>query len=122
MSPVGQRRRAAGLIAAAGALALVLTSCADTEDIDGGGDGDGGGNISVGTTDTVFNLDPAGAYDHGSTAIHTQVYAYLMNTPYGSPDVEPDLAESAEFTSPTEYTVTLPEGLDTVLGTDARTR
>ncbi|WP_147917242.1 ABC transporter substrate-binding protein [Ruania zhangjianzhongii] len=111
MPPVGQRRRAAGLIATAGALALVLTSCADTEDIDGGGDGDGGGNISVGTTDTVTNLDPAGSYDHGSTAIHTQVYPYLMNTPYGSPDVEPGIAESAEFTSPTEFTVTLPEGL-----------
>lgn len=40
-----------------------------------------------------------------------QVYPFLMNTPYGSPDVEPDIAESAEYTSPTEYTVTLKPGL-----------
>jgi translation initiation factor IF-3 len=38
-----------------------------------------------------------------------QVFPFLMNTPYGSPDVEPDIAESAEFTAPTEYTVTLKE-------------
>ena len=30
-----------------------------------------------------------------------QVYPFLMNTPYGSPDVKPDIATSAEFTSPT---------------------
>ncbi len=41
-----------------------------------------------------------------------------MNTPYGSPDVEPDIAESAEFTSPTEYTVTLKPGLKWANGND----
>ncbi len=40
-----------------------------------------------------------------------QVFPFLLNTPLGSPDVEPDIAESAEFTSPTEYTVVLKEGL-----------
>ncbi len=112
MSSIRARRRTTGLIAAAAATLLALTACADTEDIDGGGDGDGGGGIiTVGTTDTVFNLDPAGAYDNGSLAVFVQVYPFLMNTPYGSPDVEPDIAESADFTSPTEYTVTLKEGL-----------
>ncbi len=47
-----------------------------------------------------------------------QVFPFLMNTPYGSPDVEPDIAESAEFTSPTEYTVTLKPGLTFANGHD----
>src|SRR5699024_8338846 len=77
MSPVRVRRRTTGLIAAAAATILALTACADTEDIDGGGDGDGGGGIiTVGTTDTVFNLDPAGAYDNGSLAVFVQVYPF----------------------------------------------
>jgi peptide/nickel transport system substrate-binding protein len=35
----------------------------------------------------------------------------LVNTPVGSPDVEPDISVSAAFTSPTEYTVKLKPGL-----------
>ena len=41
-----------------------------------------------------------------------------MNTPYGSPDVEPDIAVSAEFTAPTEYTVKLKPGLKWANGHD----
>ncbi|MFC7405542.1 ABC transporter substrate-binding protein [Georgenia alba] len=116
MALAGKRRRAGSMVGAAAALGLVLAACADTENIDGGGDGGGagggaGGVITAGTTDTVTNLDPAGAYDNGTSQVHAQVFGYLMNTPYGSSEVEPDLAESAEFTSPTEYTVTLREGL-----------
>jgi peptide/nickel transport system substrate-binding protein len=47
-----------------------------------------------------------------------QIYPFLLNTPYGSPDVEPDIAESAEFTSPTQYTVTLKPGLKWANGND----
>jgi len=113
MATTGQRRRAFSAVGLTATLALVLASCAETENIDGGGsDGeDGGGSISVGTTDVVTSLDPAGSYDNGSFSVQNQVYPFLMNTPYGSPDVEPDIAESAEFTEPTEYTVTLKEGL-----------
>lgn len=67
--------------------------------------------IIVGTTDKVEALDPAGSYGIGSLAIQTQVFPYLVNTDYNSTEVVPDLAETAGFTSPTEYTVTLPEGL-----------
>jgi peptide/nickel transport system substrate-binding protein len=41
-----------------------------------------------------------------------------MNTPYGSPDVEPDIATKAEFTGPNEYTVTLKPGLKWYNGHD----
>ena len=38
--------------------------------------------------------------------------------PYGSPDVQPDIATSASFTSPTEYTVKLKPGLKFANGHD----
>ncbi|RWZ61118.1 peptide ABC transporter substrate-binding protein [Labedella populi] len=105
------RRRARLLTLTAGATgaALILAGCAGGGSDDGNGSGSGA--ITVGTTDKVTVLDPAGSYDNGSFAIMNQVFPFLMNTPYGSPDVEPDIAESAEFTAPTQYTVTLKEGL-----------
>ncbi len=103
-------RRSRVLLATAGfsAAALVLAGCS-------GGSGDplaedgasGGGSIVVGTTDKVLSLDPAGSYDNGSFAVQNQVYPFLFNSPYGSPDVEPDLAVSGEYTSPNDFTVTL---------------
>lgn len=105
-----------GLIAAAGlsVAALALAGCAaGTEDTD-----ETGGTITIGTTEQITVLDPAGSYDNGTLAVHTQVFPYLLNTNYQSTEVEPDLAESAEFTSPTQYTVTLPEGLKWANGND----
>ncbi|GAA2232174.1 ABC transporter substrate-binding protein [Herbiconiux moechotypicola] len=99
-------RRALAFSAAGAASVLVLAGCAA-----GSSDPASGEGIIIGTTDKVTTLDPAGSYDNGSFAVQNQVFPFLMNTPYGSPDVEPDIAESAEFTSPTEYTVTLKEGL-----------
>ena len=109
------RRRA--IIAAAGVsvAALTLAACAP------GGDGSteaAGGTITIGTTEQITVLDPAGSYDNGTLAVHTQVFPYLLNTDYQSTEVQPDLAESAEFTSPTEFTVTLPEGLKWANGND----
>lgn len=105
------------LIAAAGlsAAALVLAGCSAGSN---GDDAASGGSITVGTTDKVTTLDPAGSYDNGSLAVQTQVFPYLLNTDYNSTDVVPDLAETAEFTAPTEYTVTLPAGLKWANGND----
>ncbi|BDZ53241.1 ABC transporter substrate-binding protein [Agromyces marinus] len=101
------RRRALALTAGFSAAALALAGCsAGGED-----DGETGGTLTIGTTEQITALDPAGSYDNGSFAVMNQVYPFLMNTQYGSPDVEPDIAESAEFTSDNEYTVTLKEGL-----------
>ncbi|AWB95394.1 peptide ABC transporter substrate-binding protein [Agromyces badenianii] len=108
------RRRA--LIAAAGVsvTALALAGCTA-----GGGDPEAtGGTLTIGTTEQVTALDPAGSYDNGSFAVQNQVFPFLLNTPYGSPDVEPDIAESAEFTGPTEYTVTLKPDLTFANGND----
>jgi len=112
------RRR---VVATAGvaATALVLTACGGgSSDDDNGSGGSSGGTLTIGTTDKVTTLDPAGSYDNGSFAVMNQVFPFLMNTPLGSPDVEPDIAESAEFTSPTEYTVTLKPDLKWANGND----
>jgi len=101
-------KRALGVIAGSAAFALVLAGCASTPGDDGGASAD---SIIVGTTDKVTFIDPAGSYDNGSFAIMNQVFPFLLNSPSGTSDVEPDIAESAEFTSPTEYTVVLKEGL-----------
>ncbi|HZW40774.1 MAG TPA: ABC transporter substrate-binding protein, partial [Agromyces sp.] len=107
-----------GIVAMAGlsVAALALAGCSAGGDT--GGDDTSGDSITVGTTDKVTTLDPAGSYDNGSLAVQTQVFPYLLNTDYQSTDVVPDLAESAEFTSPTEYTVTLPAGLKWANGND----
>ena len=108
------RRRGFAVAAGLSVAALALAGCSagntstDTS----------GGAITIGTTDKVTTLDPAGSYDNGSFAVMNQVFPFLMNTPYGSPDVEPDIAESAEFTAPTEYTVKLKPGLKWANGND----
>ncbi|GAB5077677.1 ABC transporter substrate-binding protein [Arthrobacter sp. AD-310] len=97
-----------GAIALAGISALALTAC--TGPSGGGGSstgGTGGADISYGTTDKVVTLDPAGSYDGGSFMVMNQVYPFLLNYAPGTADATPDIAESASFTSPTEFTVKL---------------
>ncbi|TXK17367.1 ABC transporter substrate-binding protein [Homoserinibacter sp. GY 40078] len=113
MASVSRTSRLLAAVSIPVTAGLVLAGCA------AGSDGASGDNvIIVGTTDKVTTLDPAGSYDNGSLAVQTQVFPYLVNTDYNSTDVVPDLAESAEFTSPTEYTVTLPAGLKWANGND----
>lgn len=98
--------------ALAGVSALALTAC--TGPSGGGtssGSAAGGGTITYGTTDKVVTLDPAGSYDAGSFMVMNQVYPFLLNSKPGSPEAVPDIAVSASFTSPTEYTVKLKPGL-----------
>lgn len=118
ISGSSSRRR---VVATAGVAvtALLLSACGgDDGDSGGSGSGGGGGTLTIGTTDKITTLDPAGAYDNGSFTVMNQVYPFLMNTPPGSPDVEEDIAESAEFTSPTEFTVKLKTGLTFVNGNE----
>jgi peptide/nickel transport system substrate-binding protein len=118
MTPGSSSRRRIVATAGVAATALVLTACGGSDGDSGGSSGGGGSTLTVGTTDKVTTLDPAGSYDNGSFAVMNQVFPFLMNTPLGSPDVEPDIAESAEFTSPTQYTVTLKPDLKWANGND----
>src|SRR3954467_7840823 len=106
------------LIATAGITVTALTLAACGGGGNSGGGSSAGGALTIGTTDKITSIDPAGSYDNGSFAVMNQVYPFLMNTPYGSPDVKPDIAESAQFTSPTEYTVKLKPGLKWANGHD----
>jgi peptide/nickel transport system substrate-binding protein len=103
-------------VAGIAAVLAAVTACGSsddgtTDDSTSGEDASAGVALTIGTTDKITTIDPAGSYDNGSFAVMNQVFPFLLNTPYGSPDVEPDIAESAEFTAPTEYTVKLKEGL-----------
>ncbi len=107
------------VVAVAGVSLLALTAC--TGPAGGGGSTQGGGAaggpIVVGTTDKVTFLDPAGSYDNGSFMVMNQIYPFLLNSSPGSADPKPDMAVSASFTSPTEYTVKLKPGMKWANGT-----
>ena len=112
-------RRRIAATAGVAATALVLTACGGSNNSGGSSSSSGGGGtLTIGTSDKITTLDPAGAYDNGSFTVMNQVYPFLMNTPPGSPDVKPDIAESADFSSPTDFTVKLKPGLKFVNGHD----
>lgn len=105
-------------LAMAGVAAVAVTGCTSSSTSSDGGSGSGksgqGGSsstLTVGTTDKIVSLDPAGAYDNGSLAVMSQVYPFLMNSKPGTSKPEPDIASSAKFTSPHDFTVKLKKGL-----------
>lgn len=99
--------------------ALALAGCSPTPAASGGAAaGDPNATITLGTTDSIISIDPAGEYDNGSFAVVTQVYAFLFDSPYGSPDVQPDLAQSGSFIDPTTFEVKLKPGLKFANGDD----
>ncbi|MGC4985153.1 ABC transporter substrate-binding protein [Streptomyces sp. DT193] len=98
-----------GALSLGTALLLALTACTSSKNGDSAVSG--GKTITVGTTDQVTSLDPAGAWDAGSGTIESEVYATLLSTETGSPDVLPDLASKIEPTGPKEYTVSLKKKL-----------
>jgi len=102
-----------------GISALALTGCTSaSEDSNSGGSGESSAPITLGTTDKVTSLDPAGSYDNGSFMVMNQIFPFLLNSEPGSPEPSMSLAESAEFTTPTEYTVKLKSGLKWANGHD----
>ncbi|MFI6419808.1 ABC transporter substrate-binding protein [Streptomyces sp. NPDC050842] len=69
--------------------------------------------ISVGTTDEVTSLDPAGAYDAGSWAMYSNVFQSLLTFKPGFTTPVPDAAESCKFVGAklTTYRCTLRDDL-----------
>ncbi|TAP27687.1 ABC transporter substrate-binding protein [Arthrobacter sp. S41] len=105
--------------AVVGISALALTGCTSAaEDSNSGDSGNTSAPITLGTTDKVTSLDPAGSYDSGSFMVMNQIFPFLLNSEPGSPDPSNSLAESAEFTTSTEYTVKLKTGLKWANGHD----
>ncbi|MFF4900370.1 ABC transporter substrate-binding protein [Streptomyces sp. NPDC001068] len=60
--------------------------------------GDKNRTITVGTTDAVTSLDPAGAYDAGSWALFNNVFQPLLTFDPGGVQPVPDAAQSCSFT------------------------
>ena len=94
-------------LAVAAATALTLAACGSANK----GSGGGGGSITIGTTDRVIALDPAGSYDFGSQFYENNIYQYLLQVPAGQKTYQPDAAQSCSFTAPTKYTCKMKSGL-----------
>ncbi len=75
------------IIAAAVSVAALasLAACGGVKD-----SGSASGNadvITVGTTDKVTSVDPAGSYDNGSYAVQINVFPFLYAQDYNTSDV-----------------------------------
>ncbi|MFJ9631747.1 ABC transporter substrate-binding protein [Streptomyces sp. NPDC101175] len=97
-----------GALSLGTAFLVALTGCTSSKD---GGDAASTKALTIGTTDQVTSLDPAGAWDAGSGTIESEVYATLLSVKNGSTEASPDLATGIKLTGPKEYTVTLKKGL-----------
>src|SRR3954451_7034363 len=71
----------------------------------------GPSSITVGTTDRVVSLDPAGAYDLGSQQLSGNLYQNLLTIPPGGNQATPDAATRCAFSNSKTYVCTLRGGL-----------
>jgi peptide/nickel transport system substrate-binding protein len=101
------RSRKALALSTAVAAAITLAACGSAKK----GGSSTGQAITVGTTDSVIALDPAGSYDFGSLTIEENIYQFLMQVPAGQKAPVPDAAQSCSFTKPTVYTCKMRPGL-----------
>ena len=120
---VGNKKRYLALGGAA-ILLLSVAACGSNRD-----DDDGGRRrrarvrrraspYTLGTTDTVTALDPAGSYDLGSSILQYSVFQTLLTIPAGENTPQGDAAETCEYDDPQTLTCTLKEGLKFSNGND----
>jgi peptide/nickel transport system substrate-binding protein len=103
------RTRRTVVASAAVVAALTLAACGAGKKSGGSNSSasSGGKGITIGTTDQVVALDPAGSYDNGSLLLEDNIYQFLMSVPAGAKAPQPDAAQSCSFTTPTTYTCKL---------------
>ena len=79
------------IIAAVASIAAIasLTACGGVKE---GSTSSDGNVITIGTTDKVVSLDPAGQYDNGSYAVIINVFPFLYAQDYGQAEMSPDIA------------------------------
>jgi peptide/nickel transport system substrate-binding protein len=106
------------LLVAVGALTLATSLAACGSDDDGGGGGGGGGGAAggsaswtLGTTETITAMDPAGSYDFGSWNMQFNIFEQLVSIPAGADEPVGDAAESCDYDDPSTVTCTLRDGL-----------
>ena len=102
------RKKVIAALASVAALAS-LAACGGVKD----GGAATGNTITVGTTDKITSLDPAGSYDNGSYAVQIQVFPFLYAQNYNTSELSPDIAadDGTWSADGTEFTVKLKKGL-----------
>lgn len=109
------------ILAAAVSVAAIasLTACGVVKDDTAAG-ADSGNAITIGTTDKITSLDPAGSYDNGSYAVQIQVFPFLYAQDYNTSELSPDIAadDGTWNDDGTEFTVKLKDGLEFANGND----
>ena len=106
-------RRRRQILALCGSATLVVglaAACGSNRDDDDSGSG-ASGSYTMGTTDTVTAVDPAGSYDLGSSTLQYSIFQTLVTIPAGSTDPVGDAAESCEYSDPKTLSCTLKSGL-----------
>lgn len=111
-------KKAMAAVASVAALAS-LAACGGVKD-SGTADVDANGAITIGTTDKITSLDPAGSYDNGSYAVQIQVFPFLYAQDYNTSELSPDIAadDGTWSADGSEFTVKLKEGLKFANGHD----
>jgi peptide/nickel transport system substrate-binding protein len=106
-------------LAALAAIATLasLAACGGVKDSGSAGSGSA---ITIGTTDKVVSLDPAGSYDNGSYAVQIQVFPFLYAQNYNTAKLSPDIAADNGTWSAdgTKFTVKLKKDLKFANGHD----
>lgn len=102
--------RIALAIAAVAAIAS-LAACGGVKSDDSAASGSSA--ITIGTTDKITSIDPAGSYDNGSYAVEIQVYPFLYAQDYNTSKLSADIAaDNGTWNADgTEFTVKLKSGL-----------
>lgn len=92
-------------------LLLALAACGSNRSSGGSGGSTAGGSYTLGTTDTVTAVDPAGSYDLGSSTLQYSIFQTLLTIPAGSTTPVGDAAQSCKYSDPQTFTCTLKPGL-----------
>lgn len=92
------------ILAAAVSVAAIasLTACGGVKDDTTAG-ADSGNAITIGTTDKITSLDPAGSYDNGSYAVQIQVFPFLYAQDYNTSELSrtsPPMTVPGTMTAP----------------------
>ena len=76
--------------------------------------------ITIGTTDKIVSLDPAGSYDNGSYAVQINVFPFLYAQDYNTSELSPDIAadDGTWNEDGSQFTVKLKEGMKFANGND----
>ena len=107
--PLKNHRKILATVASIAAIAS-LTACGGVKDDNNTASGSA---ITIGTTDKITSLDPAGSYDNGSYAVQIQVFPFLYAQDYNTSELSPDIAadDGTWNDDGTEFTVKIKEGL-----------